>query len=118
MIINGVKDELQRVFINLVKNGIEAIPNRKRGTISIKSQHTNYKAIIEVSDNGQGISEVNQHSIFVPNFSTKSSGTGLGLAISKKVIEEHDGEISFTSTPGKGTTFSLTFDLFTGKEVK
>lgn len=118
LLINGVKDELQRVFINLVKNGIEAIPKRKRGTISIKSQHANHKAIIEVSDNGQGISKENQHSIFVPNFSTKSSGTGLGLAISKKVIEEHDGEISFTSTPGKGTTFSLTFDLFTGKEVK
>lgn len=118
LIINGVKDELQRVFINLVKNGIEAIPKRKKGVISIKSHHADYKANIEVSDNGVGISEEDQHSIFVPNFSTKSSGTGLGLAISKKVIEEHNGEISFTSKLGKGTTFSLSFDLFTGKEVK
>lgn len=115
LLISGVKDELQRVFINLVKNGIEAIPKRQKGIISIKSWHANYKANIEISDNGAGIPEDNRASIFVPNFSTKSSGTGLGLAISKKVVEEHGGKISFTSTPGKGTTFKLHFDLFTGK---
>jgi signal transduction histidine kinase len=114
--INGVKDELQRVFINLVKNGIEAIPKRRKGVITIKSWHANYKANIEISDNGQGISKENEHSIFVPNFSTKSSGTGLGLAISKKVVEEHGGEINFNSEVGKGTSFVLSFDLFTGKE--
>jgi len=115
LLISGVKDELQRVFINLVKNGIEAIPKRQKGIISIKSWHANYKANIEISDNGAGIPEDNRASIFVPNFSTKSSGTGLGLAISKKVVEEHGGKISFTSTPGKRTTFKLHFDLFTGK---
>lgn len=116
--IYGAKDELQRVFINLVKNGIEAIPKRKKGIISIKSWHANYKANIEITDNGKGISEENLNSIFVPNFSTKSSGTGLGLAITRKIVEEHGGEISFTSTPKKGTTFTLNFDLFTGKEEK
>lgn len=113
--ISGVKDELQRVFINLVKNGIEAIPKQENGIISIKSWHGNYKANIEITDSGEGISEDNLHSIFVPNFSTKSSGTGLGLAITKKVVEEHNGTIDFSSTLGKGTTFSLSFDLFTGK---
>lgn len=116
--VNGVKDELQRVFINLVKNGIEAIPKRRKGIITLKSLHTNYKAYIEISDNGEGISQENEHSIFVPNFSTKSSGTGLGLAISKKVVEEHGGEINFTSEVGKGTTFTLSFELFTGKETE
>ncbi|MEQ9090081.1 MAG: ATP-binding protein [Balneola sp.] len=116
--INGVKDELQRVFINLVKNGIEAIPKRRKGIITLKSHHTNYKANIEITDNGEGISAENERSIFVPNFSTKSSGTGLGLAISKKVVEEHGGEIDFISEVGKGTTFTISFELFTGKETE
>ncbi len=116
--INGVKDELQRVIINLVKNGIEAIPKRRKGIITLKSLHTDYKANIEITDNGEGISAENERSIFVPNFSTKSSGTGLGLAISKKVVEEHGGEINFTSEIGKGTTFTLSFELFTGKETE
>lgn len=116
--IHGAKDELQRVFINLVKNGIEAIPKKQKGIITIKSWHANYKANIEISDNGEGIDEDNIHSIFVPNFSTKSSGTGLGLAITKKVVEEHNGTIDFSSTLGKGTTFSLSFDLYSGKNLK
>tara|TARA_R110002126_G_C10487031_1_gene502657 strand:- start:42 stop:3902 length:3861 start_codon:yes stop_codon:yes gene_type:complete len=116
LLINGAKDELQRVFINLVKNGIEAIPKTQKGIISIKSWQTNYKVNIEISDDGEGISEENLGSIFVPNFSTKSSGTGLGLAITRKIVEEHDGKISFTSVIGEGTTFSLSFDLFTGTQ--
>jgi signal transduction histidine kinase len=118
LIIYGVKDELQRVFINLVKNGIESIPKREKGLIYIKSHHKSYKAIIEITDNGDGISKENMNSIFVPNFSTKSSGTGLGLAITKKVVEEHNGDITFNSTLSKGTTFTLSFDLFTGKTAK
>jgi signal transduction histidine kinase len=116
--VNGVKDELQRVFINLVKNGIEAIPKRRKGIITLKSRETDYNAHIEISDNGEGISAENERSIFVPNFSTKSSGTGLGLAISKKVVEEHGGEINFNSEEAKGTTFTLSFELFTGKETE
>ncbi len=114
--IMGVKDELQRACINIVKNGIEAIP--EKGTITIKSRHAGYKAHIEISDDGQGIPDDNRHPIFVPNFSTKSSGTGLGLAITKKIVEEHGGAISFTSETGKGTTFTMCFDLFSGKNPK
>lgn len=113
--ILGAKDELQRAFINLVKNGIEAIPKRRKGIITIKSWHANYRANIEISDNGVGINEKNRTSIFVPNFSTKSSGTGLGLAITKKVIEEHKGDINFTSKVDEGTTFIISFELFSGK---
>lgn len=116
LVILGVKDELQRVFINLVKNGIEAIPKKRKGLITIKSWHADYKANVEIFDNGEGIFAEDINSIFVPNFSTKSSGTGLGLAITKKVVEEHGGEINFTSELGEGTSFTLHFDLFTEKE--
>jgi signal transduction histidine kinase len=60
-----------------------------------------------VEDNGKGINEEDKPKIFVPNFSTKSSGTGLGLAICKKIIEAHDGSISFASIKGEGTTFVI-----------
>ncbi len=113
--MSGVKDELQRVFINLIKNGIEAIPKQRKGVITIKSRTSDNRINIEISDNGEGIPKENERSIFVPNFSTKSSGTGLGLAITKKIVEEHGGSIKFTSTLGKGTTFMLSFDFFTEK---
>ena len=70
---------------------------------------------ITVSDTGSGISEENLANIFAPNFSTKTSGTGLGLAITKKIIEEHGGEISFTSEAGKGTTFHILLPLISTK---
>lgn len=107
--IQGVKDELRRVFINLIKNAIEAIP--KKGEVSINSLKAGDRVIVQISDTGEGITEENQSSIFVPNFSTKSSGTGLGLAISKKIIEAHNGEIRFVSMPGEGTTFEVIFKI-------
>jgi signal transduction histidine kinase len=79
------------------------------GKISLSSAlDKNDKSIdIFIKDNGEGIPEESRNQIFVPNFSTKSSGTGLGLAITKKIVEEHGGSITFTSTPGKGTTFRV-----------
>ncbi|MEX0608548.1 MAG: ATP-binding protein [Balneolaceae bacterium] len=105
--VSGVKEELRRVLINLVKNAYEAIHGN--GTITLGSMVVakHQKASIIVVDEGEGIPVENYESIFVPNFSTKSSGTGLGLAITKKIIEEHDGEISFSSAVGEGTTFTI-----------
>lgn len=105
--VNGVKDELRRVFINLVKNAHEAMPGG--GVINLTSSYTKEEKMvtISVSDNGEGIPKESKDLVFVPNFSTKSSGTGLGLAITKKIISEHDGEISFTSALNKGTIFTI-----------
>lgn len=105
--VNGVEDELRRVFVNLIKNAIEALDNGGRIILStdlIKNKDT---IVIHVEDNGCGIPEESKDQIFVPNFSTKSSGTGLGLAITKKIIDEHNGHISFTSEIGHGTTFTI-----------
>jgi nitrogen fixation/metabolism regulation signal transduction histidine kinase len=104
--IRGAKDDLKRVFINLIKNSDEAMPDG--GIIMLRTYSYKENAVIEVVDNGEGIPVEEQSRIFTPNFSTKTSGTGLGLAICKKIIETHKGEISFASVPGAGTTFTLT----------
>ncbi|MEX0720070.1 MAG: ATP-binding protein [Balneolaceae bacterium] len=114
--VNGAKEELRRVLINLVKNAYEAI--NESGVITLGSSYNSRqsRAIVTVADEGEGISEENFEHIFVPNFSTKSSGTGLGLAITKKIIEEHGGKITFISSLGKGTTFRVSLPLAEEKE--
>jgi len=104
--VQGLSDELQRVFINLVKNAYEAMSD-DGGEINLRLYQKQQNVFVEVEDNGTGISEENRPNIFVPNFSTKSSGTGLGLAICKKIIEAHEGSISFASVEGEGTTFVI-----------
>ena len=104
--IQGIADELKRVIINLVKNAYEAMPD-KGGEIALKLYPHKQNIFIEVEDNGSGIAEEDRPNIFVPNFSTKSSGTGLGLAICKKIIEAHEGSISFASVEEEGTTFVI-----------
>ena len=103
--IQGIADELKRVVINLVKNAYEAMPNG--GEIVLRLYKKRQHVFIEVEDNGEGIPEEDRPNIFVPNFSTKSSGTGLGLAICKKIIEAHEGSISFASVEEEGTTFVI-----------
>lgn len=108
--VHGVKEELTRVFINLVKNGIEAIPGGGAIKLTMSEPEDKHVQII-VEDTGRGISQEHQHLIFVPNFSTKSSGTGLGLAIVKKIVEEHNGSIQFESKEGDGTMFTLSLPV-------
>ena len=112
--VSGVADELRRVFINITKNAFEAMP--EGGQITIQSYIKKGSAFVQIEDDGIGISEEDKPKIFVPNFSTKSSGTGLGLAICKKVIEAHEGNISFVSIEGKGTTFVIKLPL--AKQLK
>ena len=104
--IQGIADELKSVIINLVKNAYEAMPD-ENGEIVLRLYHHRQDIFIEIEDNGSGIAEEDRPNIFVPNFSTKSSGTGLGLAICKKIIEAHEGSISFASVEGEGTTFVI-----------
>ncbi|MGM0546991.1 MAG: ATP-binding protein [Bacteroidota bacterium] len=104
--VRGIDDEIKRVIINLVKNAYEAM-SENGGTILLRLYRHHQNAFIEVEDDGSGIPEKDRANIFVPNFSTKSSGTGLGLAICKKIIEAHEGSISFASVEGEGTTFVI-----------
>ncbi|WP_461487353.1 sensor histidine kinase, partial [Pedobacter sp.] len=107
----GDKDQLLRSFNNLLKNAIEATDGVEKGIIKISIANNDTKAFVEVEDNGKGIEQSLQSSIFRANFTTKSSGTGLGLAFVKQAIENAGGNVSFSSTANKGTIFYLTFPL-------
>lgn len=105
------KKQLLRVFNNLVKNAIQAIPDEREGIIVVNVKRASDSIVIGVADNGTGISEDKREKVFVPNFTTKSSGMGLGLAMSKNIIEAAKGEIWFESEVGEGTTFFVMLPL-------
>lgn len=105
------KDQLGRALINLVTNGIQAIPQDRMGRIHVALDRDNNWAFITITDNGIGIPEELKDKLFEPSFTTKSSGMGLGLAIVKKIVENANGEIWFTSIPDVETIFYLKFPL-------
>lgn len=106
--INADPEQTKRVFNNLIKNAIQAIPEDRKGTIVVELSLAHKKAKIIIKDNGIGIPKELYKKVFVPNFSTKNSGMGLGLAICRKIVETAKGEITFISDPNKGTTFTVT----------
>ncbi len=109
--ILGDKDQILRVFNNLIKNAIQAIPKDREGRVSVSIAEEGDSIFVSVTDNGNGVSQENQDKIFVPNFTTKNSGMGLGLAMVQKIIENMNGEITFKTTPEIGTVFILKFPL-------
>ncbi len=109
--VRADKDQLLRSFNNLLKNAIEAIDEGKEGVITIEGQKGNNKIEIKIADNGAGIPLNSRDSIFVPNFTTKSSGTGLGLAFVKQAIQNVNGNIYFTTEIDVGTIFYIALPL-------
>jgi signal transduction histidine kinase len=110
IMVNFDRTQLIRVVTNLVKNGIQAIPDdREQPKIEVKVFSEGQNVMVTVADNGVGISEDNKIKIFEPKFTTKSSGMGLGLAMVKNIVETYKGNITFTSQLGIGTTFTVTF---------
>ena len=112
-------NRLEQVFINLVTNAIDAMDEKGklRGTdpwervLTIRSYVEHGRVTAVVSDTGTGIPEEMRHKIFEPFFTTKEvgKGTGLGISISYGIVKDYDGTIDVDSTPGEGTTFTLTF---------
>jgi len=105
--IEGDRDQMVRTFNNLIQNAIQAIPEGKKGLITVHVKNEGLAYEINVSDNGIGISLEEQNRIFVPYFTTKSKGNGLGLAMVKQIIDNHNGTIRFESELGKGTSFII-----------
>ena len=99
------REELRRAFINIIRNGIQAMDGK--GTITVMSRVVEEGMEVVIRDRGKGIPEEMMEKLFQPNFSTKSDGMGLGLAITKKTIEAVGGTISIASTVGEGTTVTV-----------
>lgn len=99
--------QLNQAFFALIQNAIDAINSSAIGQIKIRSSVENNHIVIEISDNGRGISEEIREKIFDPFFTTKSvgQGTGLGLSMAYGIIQRHRGQIRFTSELGRGTSF-------------
>ncbi len=99
------QEQLSRVFINLIKNAIQAVPENRKGKIEIRLKLNGDYVVVSIKDNGKGMSEEIQSKLFTPSFTTKSSGMGLGLSITKNIIESFQGNITFNTEVDTGTTF-------------
>jgi signal transduction histidine kinase len=97
--------QLDRVFLNLTKNAVQAMP--KGGTLAITTNKTESHVEIVFSDTGSGMPEESMKKIFTPLFTTKAKGIGMGLAICKKIVEQHGGTIGAKSKAGQGTAFTI-----------
>ena len=102
-IINGDEEQLNRVFINLLKNSIESIGEKKTKNVSFKGkidvdilEYSDY-IFLKITDNGMGFDQVDKTKMITPYYTTKKKGTGLGLSIVTKIINDHNGSILFNS---------------------
>lgn len=109
----GDKDQLLRVFSNLLKNAIQAVPEGTQGHVHVEIKNESGWVIVTVKDNGIGISDDEATKIFTPNFTTKTGGMGLGLAMVKNIVEQAGGKVWFQSRVGEGTTFFVSFPQLT-----
>ena len=111
-LIRGDREKLKQVFLNLIRNSIDAL--EAGGHLSLGSKRGEGRLTITVADDGCGIPEHEQGKVFSPFFSRKKHGTGLGLSICKRIIEGHAGStFALESREGKGTTVRITIPLTT-----
>ncbi len=103
--INCDPDKLKQVFINIISNAIEAMPDG--GVIRVKTVKIKGGVEISIIDDGKGMTDEELRRLFEPFYTTREKGTGLGLAISYKIVQAHNGDIWVKSLPGKGATFTI-----------
>lgn len=101
--------KLSRVFVNLIKNAIDAMP--EGGTLTITSRAKKDTVAFVFEDNGVGMDEETMNKLWIPLFTTKAKGMGFGLSICKRIVKAHGGKITVQSTLGKGTRFAVTFPV-------
>lgn len=106
-LISADRTQINRLFTNLFQNAIEASEGKHLIPITINQEIYANKLLINITDEGCGISAEMRKNIFTPNFTTKTSGTGLGLAMCKGIVEKANGRIWFETIEGKGTTFHV-----------
>ncbi|WP_113929582.1 ATP-binding protein [Bacillus sp. P14.5] len=109
MYVNADQNQLKQVLINIIKNGVEAIG--EHGMVRVVTAKDATHALIKIQDSGAGMDQERIDRLGEPFYSTKEKGTGLGLAVCKKIIERHQGDISYESKKGKGTTVTISLPL-------
>jgi signal transduction histidine kinase len=102
-------NHLTQVLLNLMLNGLQAMP--EGGTLTLEAKTSNGNFLIAVTDTGTGVAPQNLLRIFDPYFTTKTQGSGLGLAISRRIIEAHGGTITVTNRAGGGCRFEISLPL-------
>ena len=108
--VKGNVQQLEQVFINVIVNALESLPERNRSVrVSARLDSTGTRVIVEVADQGRGIAEDVMPHLGEPFFTTKadSGGTGLGLSISSSIVYKHGGVLSFATNDDCGTTVSI-----------
>jgi signal transduction histidine kinase/ActR/RegA family two-component response regulator len=113
--ILGHASEVREVLTNLILNAVDAMP--QGGTLAFRGTATADTVTLSVTDSGIGMSEETRRRVFEPFFTTKGAeGTGLGLSLAYGIMARHGGRIEVTSTPGRGTTFTLWFQAAPGEQ--
>jgi len=112
----GHENELAEVFLNLILNAIEAMPDG--GCISIKAVEGDDTVVVAMQDDGEGIPKAVLGRIFDPFFTTKAQGSGLGLSIAHRIVKDHGGNIEIDSEPGQGTKVVMELPKAETKGVK
>lgn len=107
--VYGEKHQLKQVFINMMKNAIDAMQEQPYGKLIIECEQTESKNVVKIKDNGCGIPSQFLANIGEPFYTTKEKGTGLGLMVSYRIIKNHKGSIVCESEEEKGTTFIISF---------
>ena len=105
--VNVDRNLWTQVMVNLLQNAQQALSGIDQGKIRVTISVVDHQCLVEVIDNGCGISSEEVDRIFTPHFTTKSSGSGIGLSLVKQIVEKHGGMISFESKENEGTTFRL-----------
>lgn len=103
------KEKMRRVFVNIVKNAFDAMPDG--GKLTVKSGKERDNVAFTFSDTGAGMSKEVKNKIWSPLFTTKAKGMGFGLPICKRIVEAHGGKISVESVAGRGSTFTVTLPI-------
>lgn len=107
-------DQMRQVFLNLVKNAEDAMPDG--GKLSVRTLYRKGRVEVEITDTGCGIPPEDVKNIFEPFFTTKGvKGTGLGLSVSYGIVKNYSGEINVESEPGVGTTFRIQLPVVSDK---
>ncbi len=107
VLVHCDRSQIKQVLINLTKNAIEAMEDE--GTIHIQVHAADRQVVIDVIDQGPGISEEIIHKLGEPFFTTKQNGTGLGLMITKQILDRHNAKLDISQNADKGSTFSIVF---------